>query len=56
MSPCCETIAERTWIAIEKMRVDRALRDSEERLRVTFNTTVVGFATLTPEGIFCGCQ
>ncbi len=47
-----ETIAERTWIAIEKMRVDRALRDSEERLRVTFNTTVVGFATLTPEGNF----
>ena len=47
-----ETIAERTWIAIEKMRVDRALRDSEERLRVTLNTTVVGFATLTPETYF----
>jgi PAS domain S-box-containing protein len=47
-----ETIAERTWIAIEKMRVDRALRDSEERLRVTLNTTVVGFATLTPETNF----
>ncbi|MGE5463170.1 MAG: PAS domain S-box protein, partial [Syntrophothermus sp.] len=47
-----ETIAERTWIAIEKMRVDRALQDSEERLRVTLNTTVVGFATLTPETYF----
>jgi PAS domain S-box-containing protein len=47
-----ETIAERTWIAIEKLRVDRALRDSEERLRVTFNTTAVGFATLTPDTHF----
>ncbi len=34
------------------MSVDRALRDSEERLRVTFNTTVVGFATLRPNASF----
>ncbi|HEX2990312.1 MAG TPA: PAS domain S-box protein, partial [Anaerolineales bacterium] len=47
-----EAIAERTWTAAEKMRVDRALRDSEERLRVTFNTTAVGFALLTPETRF----
>jgi PAS domain S-box-containing protein len=44
-----EAIAERTWTAAEKLRVDRALRDSEERLRVTFNTTAVGFATLRPD-------
>ncbi|MGE5376688.1 MAG: PAS domain S-box protein [Bacteroidota bacterium] len=47
-----EAIAERTWIAAEKLRIDRALRDSGERLRVTFNTTVVGFATLTPDTHF----
>jgi PAS domain S-box-containing protein len=47
-----EAIAERTWAAAEKMRVDRALRDSEERLRVTFNTTAVGFALLTPDTRF----
>jgi PAS domain S-box-containing protein len=47
-----EAIAERTWTAAEKLRIDRALRDSEERLRVTFNTTAVGFATLTPDTHF----
>ena len=47
-----EAIAERTWTAAEKLRVDRALRDSEERLRVTFNTTVIGFATLRPDTQF----
>ena len=47
-----EAIAERTWTAAEKMRVDRALRDSEERLRVTFNTTAVGFAVLSPDTRF----
>lgn len=47
-----EAIAERTWTAAEKMRVDRALRDSEERLRVTFNTTAVGFGLLSPDARF----
>jgi PAS domain S-box-containing protein len=47
-----EGIAERTWTTAEKLRVDRALRDSEERLRVTFNTTAVGFATLQPDSRF----
>jgi PAS domain S-box-containing protein len=47
-----EGIAERTWTAAEKLRVDRALRDSEERLRVTLNTTAVGFATLRPDTHF----
>jgi len=47
-----ETIAERTWTAAEKLRIDRALRESEERLRVTINTTAVGFAALTPETRF----
>ena len=42
-----ETIAERTWLAVEKLRINRALYDSEEQLRVTFETAVVGFATLT---------
>lgn len=41
-----ETIAERTWTATEKLRIHAELRESEERLRVTFNTTAVGFATL----------
>jgi PAS domain S-box-containing protein len=47
-----EGIAERTWTAAEKLRVDQALQDSEERLRVTFNTTAVGFATLRPDTHF----
>jgi len=47
-----ETVAERTWTAAEKLRIHAALRDSEERLRVTFNTTAVGFATLTPTTYF----
>ncbi|HJS17886.1 MAG TPA: PAS domain S-box protein, partial [Anaerolineales bacterium] len=47
-----ETVAERTWTASEKLRIHAALRDSEERLRVTFNTTAVGFATLTPDTYF----
>ena len=47
-----ETLAERTWTASEKLRIHAALRDSEERLRVTFNTTAVGFATLTPANYF----
>lgn len=47
-----ETVAERTWTAVEKLRIHAALRDSEERLRVTFNTTAVGFATLTPDTRF----
>jgi PAS domain S-box-containing protein len=47
-----ETVAERTWTAAEKLRIHAALRDSEERLRVTFNITAVGFATLTPTAEF----
>jgi PAS domain S-box-containing protein len=44
-----EAVAERTWTAAEKLRIHAELRDSEESLRVTFNTTAVGFATLTPD-------
>ena len=47
-----ETIAERTWIAIEKMPGRPGTPEFGERLRVTLNTTVVGFATLTPETYF----
>jgi two-component system sensor kinase len=47
-----EAVAERTWTAAEKLRIHAELRDSEERLRVTFNTTTVGFATLTPATYF----
>ena len=47
-----EAIAERTWTAAEKLRINRALRDSEERLRVTFNTTAAGFAMLNPDTRF----
>jgi PAS domain S-box-containing protein len=44
-----QAVAERAWTAAEKLRIDAELRDSEERLRVTFNTTAVGFATLKPD-------
>ncbi len=47
-----QTIAERTWTACEKLRILGELRDSEERLRVTFNTTAVGFAMLAPDTRF----
>lgn len=47
-----QTIAERTWTACEKLRIHGELRDSEERLRVTFNTTAVGFAMLAPDSRF----
>ena len=36
----------------ERKQAEKALRESEERLRATFNTTVVGFATLTPQAQF----
>lgn len=32
-----ETVAERSWLAVEKLRVDAALRDSEERLRLAID-------------------
>lgn len=47
-----QTVAERTWTACEKLRILGELRDSEERLRVTFNTTAVGFAMLAPDTQF----
>ena len=33
-----ETIAERTWAAVEKMRIDAALRESQERFEKAFNS------------------
>ena len=33
-----ETVAERTWAAVEKMRVDAALRESQERFAKAFNS------------------
>jgi PAS domain S-box-containing protein len=33
-----ETIAERTWSAVEKMRIDAALRESQERFAKAFNS------------------
>jgi len=33
-----ETIAERTWAAVEKMRIDKALRESQERFSKAFNS------------------
>ena len=47
-----QTIAERTWTACEKLRIHGQLRDSEERLRVTFNMTAVGFGMLAPDTRF----
>ncbi len=47
-----ETVAERTWAVIEKLRLNAELRESEERLRATLETTVVGFATLTTDTRF----
>ena len=34
-----ETVAERTWTAIEKLRIDAALRESEERFSKAFNSS-----------------
>ncbi len=33
-----ETVAERTWSAVEKMRIDAALRESQERFAKAFNS------------------
>ena len=33
-----ETVAERTWAAVEKMRIDAALRESQERFAKAFNS------------------
>ena len=38
-----ETVAERTWTAIEKLRINVALRQSEERYRSLFETMDEGF-------------
>jgi PAS domain S-box-containing protein len=44
-----ETIAERTWTAIEKMRIDSALRESRERFSKAFNASplVLTISSLT---------
>jgi len=34
-----ETVAERAWLAVEKLRSEKALRESEERFSKAFNTT-----------------
>ena len=47
-----ETIAERTWTVIEKLRINSALRESEERLLATFNTSIVGLGLLTLDARF----
>lgn len=38
-----ETVAERTWTTIEKLRINHALRESEERYRSLFETMDEGF-------------
>jgi PAS domain S-box-containing protein len=38
-----ETIAERTWAAVEKMRIDAALRESQERFAKAFSSSPLVF-------------
>ncbi|HSB00838.1 MAG TPA: PAS domain S-box protein [Anaerolineales bacterium] len=45
-------IARQLASGIDHKRAEEQLRESEERLRVTFDTAVVGFATLTPDARF----
>lgn len=42
--------AERTWAAVERARAEAALRESERRLSVVFDTLPVGVALVSPNG------
>ena len=50
--PMLEEIAERTWSAIERVRTERALRQSEEKFRATFENAPLGIAECTIDGRF----
>jgi PAS domain S-box-containing protein len=46
-----ETVAERTWTAIEKLRIDTALRASEERYRNLFDLVPVAAYACDADGL-----
>ena len=43
-----ENVAERTWSAIERARAEGALRESEARYRLLFNSIDESFAVIEP--------
>lgn len=45
-----ETVAERTWLAVEKMRSEKALRESEEQYRTLFSQVPVAVYTCDAAG------
>jgi len=46
-----ETVAERTWLAVEKLKSERSLRESEEQYRTLFNKVPVAVYTCDAEGV-----
>lgn len=47
-----QSVAERTWLTVEKLRLDAALRDREAQLAAFFNAATIGVAVLTPAARF----
>ena len=45
-----EVVAERSWNALEKLRMDAELRRREERFRSTFENAAVGITHVAPDG------
>ena len=45
-----ETVAERTWAIIEKLRIDTALRESEQRYRAVVESQVEMLCRFQPDG------
>ena len=45
-----EAVAERTWLAVEKLQSEQALRQSETRYRATFDNAAVGIAHVGLDG------
>jgi PAS domain S-box-containing protein len=51
-----ETIAERTWTATEKLRIDAALRESQQRLSLTYSHAAIGLVETAPDSRILQCN